>query len=114
MEDFLNESLAYRWRDERDIEQFGELFEQEYAVRYAPTHEAKLTRGGCRMYISAYGNLSRVFIVAARDEQGAGAIREIPVGWRDMESARTFRLYFEACVRSYLMMAWTVEYRYDL
>jgi hypothetical protein len=106
--------MAAQWRDERDIEQFGELFAQEYGISYTPTHEAKLVRGGERMYVSAYGNLSRVYIVAARNKSGAGAIREIPVGWRDMESARTFRLYFEACVKSYRMMGWTLEYRYDL
>ncbi len=114
MEDFLSESLAHRWRDERDVEQFGELFAQEHEARYTPTHEAMLTRGGERTYVSAYGSLSRVYIIAARNQDGIGAIREIPVGWRDMESARTFRLYFEACVKSYRMMAWELEYRYDL
>jgi hypothetical protein len=38
-----------------------------------------------------------------------GVVRDIPVGWRDLASAETFRTRFESVVGSYLAEGWTFK-----
>lgn len=91
--------------------------DEDHRTQDVPTHTALFTRTYPTytetMWVHAYAN-ARVIVVTypgilMRDEPGKtmpGVIRELPVGWRDMASAETFRKRFEHTVDSLTREGW--------
>ena len=98
-----------------DAEAWAEKGMWEHSVQDLPLHRANLHRRVVSytetMYVSAFP-AARVVIVAAlpvRMREGhemPGAIRRLPLGWRDLRDAETVRSRFEQIVGNYLDMGW--------
>jgi hypothetical protein len=83
--------------------------DDDHRTQDVPTHTALFTRTFPTytetMWVHAYAN-ARVIVVSypgvaiPGDRPMPSLIRTIPVGWRDMASAQTFRAKFELTVRS--------------
>jgi hypothetical protein len=66
------------------------------------------------MWIRGYPRAKAIVITVpairlAADTTMPGVIRNIPVGWRDLASAETFRARFDAVVTSYVAQEWQVK-----
>lgn len=109
-------SMAQEWDGDELIA--AELMSEEHRTQDIPAHTALFTRTYPAytetMWVHAYPG-ARVIVVsypsvAMRDVGRVtampGVIRTIPVGWRDMASAETFRSKFERVVESLARGGW--------
>jgi hypothetical protein len=88
--------------------------EHDHQVRDTPTHTALFTRTYPTytetMWVHAYANAKLVVISYPASQMSRrvapGVIRTIPVGWRDMASAETFRARFERTIESLASGGW--------
>lgn len=108
-------SMAQEWDGDELIA--AELMSEEHRTQDVPTHTALFTRTFPTytetMWVHAYVN-ARVIVVTypgltirGDNRPMPGVIREIPVGWRDMASAETFRSKFERVVESLARGGWS-------
>lgn len=99
---------------------FGDMLDDEHASKDTPAEVALLHRGFPTytesMWIVGYPAVRMITIscpevrvpssAMAVEYIFPGVVRELPVGWRDMHSAETFRAKFAQVVASYEGMGW--------
>lgn len=109
-------SMQDEWEGAEELA--GELMEMEHLTQDVPAVTALLHRAFPTyrevMWIRGYPNAKTIVITVpaiqlAADTTMPGVIRNVPVGWRDLASAETFRARFEAVVASYVAQEWQVK-----
>lgn len=94
------------------VADFGEEVEQGRAREEQAALRVKLVRQFPTyretMWISGYPQVRMISIAcpAIDGDRIPGVVRSIPVGWRDMANAETFRARFEKTVSDYIGAGW--------
>jgi hypothetical protein len=101
---------------------FGDMLDREHEAKDRPAEVVLLHRSFPTytesMWITGYPAIRAIVVSCPEVRVPAsaavpvehvfpGAVRELPVGWRDMRSAETFRAKFAQVVESYEGMGWT-------
>lgn len=115
--DEMDEDFFFTWSDVEDVvvEDDMNALIKDHRVRNVPTLTVLFTRGFPTytetMWVHGYASAKTIVVsyVSVQTTDGKripGLIRSIPIGWRDLASADTFRACFEREVESLARDGW--------
>lgn len=101
-------SMADEWDGSEAVA--AQLMMEEHRTQHAPAHTAVFIRTFPAytetMVIRGFPNAKLIVVSHPAVAGLPGCVRELPVGWRDMASAETFRAKFESVVGTFSGNGW--------
>lgn len=101
-------SMADEWAGAEDIA--AEVMSGEHLIKHVPAHVALFVRTFPTytetMLIQGFPAAKLITVSHPAVADIPGCVRELPVGWRDMATAETFRARFEQVVGVHADFGW--------